>query len=58
MIFTLSLPKTIRLLLHVTPTSDKALGLDSTCLLLPYRDMSLTVDCHDLYSMAHFSNEH
>lgn len=58
MIFTLSLPKTIRLLLHITPTSDKALQLDSAYLLLPYRDTSLTVDCHDLHSMAHFSNEH
>lgn len=53
-----SLPRTVRLLLHVTPTSDKALGLGSTCLLGPAREMPLTVDCHDLCSMAHFCNEH
>lgn len=58
MTFTFSMPRTIRFLLHVTPASGKALGLNSTCLLLPYRDMPLTVDCHDLHSMAHFSNEH
>lgn len=54
---TFSLPRTIRLLLHVTPNSDKVLGLDSTCLLVPY-EMPLPADCHDLHSMTYFSNKY